>query len=215
MAKVSHSFGLMCVIATAVCLAEGPVQRISEVKKLYVASLGTVDGSDLIREKLIVQLIKSGKVSIVDSPEDADATLLGLAETSKGVRYQANEGTYGGSASGGTMYHANLVVRLVGKSKQVLWTDEATPSYFGSRSVSSNVAKQVASHLLKALEQGNSKQAKVGVATSAASHPPKSIASQDALDEDFTLKLQRLADLHSKGLLTDEEFKAAKAKLLQ
>ncbi len=32
--------------------------------------------------------------------------------------------------------------------------------------------------------------------------------------DDLTAKLQQLADLHAQGVLTDEEFAAAKAKLL-
>ena len=32
--------------------------------------------------------------------------------------------------------------------------------------------------------------------------------------DDMVAELQRLGDLHSKGILTDEEFAAAKAKLL-
>jgi hypothetical protein len=35
-----------------------------------------------------------------------------------------------------------------------------------------------------------------------------------ALDVDMTAKLQQLADLHASGVLTDEEFTAAKQKLL-
>lgn len=33
-------------------------------------------------------------------------------------------------------------------------------------------------------------------------------------DDDYTAELEKLADLHAKGILTDEEFAAKKAKLL-
>jgi hypothetical protein len=49
----------------------------------------------------------------------------------------------------------------------------------------------------------------------AISQLPTSAPSGKSQDEGIAEKLQRLADLHSKGLLTDEEFKQAKAKLLQ
>jgi hypothetical protein len=42
--------------------------------------------------------------------------------------------------------------------------------------------------------------------------PPPAPAAQPA--DDMTAKLQQLADLHSSGVLTDEEFSAAKQKLL-
>jgi hypothetical protein len=42
--------------------------------------------------------------------------------------------------------------------------------------------------------------------------PPPAPAAQPA--DDMTAKLQQLADLHSSGVLTDEEFSAAKQKLI-
>ena len=137
--------------------AEDSPQRLSDVKKIFVGSFGNAEGADLIREKIIVRLVKSGKLTIVESPEDADASLTGVAETSKGVRYSASSGPYGGTAAGGTTYNASLVVRLVGKSRQILWGDEATPRFLGSRSVSSNVADKMVKELIKAIEKGSAK----------------------------------------------------------
>ena len=37
---------------------------------------------------------------------------------------------------------------------------------------------------------------------------------QAPAQDDLTAKLQQLADLHAQGVLTDEEFSAAKVKLL-
>ena len=42
--------------------------------------------------------------------------------------------------------------------------------------------------------------------------PPPQVAAP--AHDDLTAKLQQLADLHNSGVLTDEEFAAAKAKLL-
>jgi hypothetical protein len=46
--------------------------------------------------------------------------------------------------------------------------------------------------------------------------PPVQYAApvQQAPTDDLTVKLQQLADLHASGVLTDEEFAAAKQKLL-
>jgi hypothetical protein len=46
-----------------------------------------------------------------------------------------------------------------------------------------------------------------------AAPPPPPVAAAPALD-DLTAKLQNLANLHNQGILTDEEFAAAKQKLL-
>jgi hypothetical protein len=39
-------------------------------------------------------------------------------------------------------------------------------------------------------------------------------AAPAAADEDYTAELEKLGDLHAKGILTDEEFAAKKAQLL-
>jgi len=44
--------------------------------------------------------------------------------------------------------------------------------------------------------------------------PPPPVAATAAPEADLTAKLQQLADLHASGVLTDEEFTAAKQKLL-
>jgi hypothetical protein len=44
--------------------------------------------------------------------------------------------------------------------------------------------------------------------------PPPPVAAPAAPTDDLTVKLQQLADLHASGVLTDEEFAAAKQKLL-
>jgi len=44
--------------------------------------------------------------------------------------------------------------------------------------------------------------------------PPPPPAQAQPAEEDATAQLQNLAQLHSQGVLTDEEFAAAKAKIL-
>ena len=44
--------------------------------------------------------------------------------------------------------------------------------------------------------------------------PPPEQYAPPAPEEDMTAKLQELAQLHESGALTDEEFAAAKSKLL-
>jgi hypothetical protein len=44
--------------------------------------------------------------------------------------------------------------------------------------------------------------------------PPPAAAPQAAPGNDLTAQLQQLAQLHTAGVLSDEEFAAAKAKLL-
>lgn len=69
-----------------------------------------------------------------------------------------------------------------------------------------NQAKQAA-----ALKQQGAEEAKAQAAKAAAA-PAAPAAGAPAID--VTAHLQKLADLHTSGLLSDEEFSAAKKKLL-
>jgi hypothetical protein len=73
------------------------VTTLREVRTVYVGSFGTAEGADLIREKVINRIFKSGKLSLVETREPADPVLTGIGEISKGVRYSASAGQYGGS----------------------------------------------------------------------------------------------------------------------
>ena len=113
-------------------------QSLKDVKVIYVDSLGSAEGADVIREKVINRLAQS-HLSVVLDREQADAILTGIGEVSKGID------------ESGTTYDATLVIRLITQDKKILWVDEAKPSRF-KRSVSSGVADKVVKDLLKAIE---------------------------------------------------------------
>jgi hypothetical protein len=127
-------------------------QKISDVKTVFVAPLGTGEGAELIRQKVINRLVKSGVVQVVESEDDADAVLKGEAEVNKRHYFTMN----GGYAQGGTKVSALGVVRLVGNKKQILWVDE-TRSKNPFRSVSSSVADKIANRLVEAIVAGKEK----------------------------------------------------------
>ena len=120
---------------------------LRDVRTVYVDYLGSAEGAEWIREKVINRIVKSGKISLAETPESADATLTGI-------------GTVRQNARGG--YDATLVARLVGKNSQILWVGEAKPRQpivsignvsIGSVSASSSVADKVVNDLLKAIEK--------------------------------------------------------------
>ena len=132
--------------AVTVTVSANPsAQKLADIKKIFIAPLGSSEGAELIRQELINRLIKSGSISVTESPEQADAILAGAAITTTG--FYCNR--YGGRST----YSARLVVRLVSKTKQVLWMDETTPKIFGPRSVSANVANKMVSDLCKAISK--------------------------------------------------------------
>jgi hypothetical protein len=122
------------------------VAALREVRTVYVDYFGSAEGAEWIREKVINRIVKSGKVSLAETPESADAAFTGI-------------GTVRQNMGGG--YDATLVARLVGKNNQILWVGEAKPRRsiiignvrIGSVSASSSVADKVVNDLLKAIEK--------------------------------------------------------------
>ncbi len=74
--------------------------------------------------------------------------------------------------------------------------------------IGQNQAKQAA-----AMKQQGAEEAKVQAAKAAAA-PTAPAPAATGPGMDVTAQLQKLADLHTSGLLSDEEFSAAKKKLL-
>jgi len=83
---------------------------LAGIKSVYLGSFGGGEGSDLVREKLRVRLIKSGRFEVVETPEHADAILSGSA----GVETILDTGTTGHRGTG--------LLRLVDtKTQKTIW----------------------------------------------------------------------------------------------
>ena len=143
------SLAVSCIVLSVTTAAD-TVQQIRDVKSIYVASFGDGDGSELIRSKIISRLVKSGKVTVVETSDHADAILTGVGELSKTTYYNANATPNSVNASGGSKYHATAGARLLGRDHTILWADEASTGFL-YRSASSSVADKIVKNLLKAM----------------------------------------------------------------
>ena len=109
------------------------IQRLSDVRKIAVGSLGNTEGAGLVREKLINRLAGSGKLVVVEDSSDADAVLNGAVATDM----------YG-RASG-------AAIRLVTKDGRTLWGSEARARAHIGGSTSSSLADHLSKELLAAI----------------------------------------------------------------
>jgi hypothetical protein len=110
--SVRSTFMLLCLLGASglVSAQTGDAQRLQDVHKIYVDSLGNGDGADVIRSKVITKLVKSGRFDVVQNPDQADAVLIGASQVSKTSHYSASSNGQHGNASGGTRYHATAGV---------------------------------------------------------------------------------------------------------
>ena len=120
-------------------LSLAPDQRaLAGVRSIYLGDFGGGEGADLVREKLRVRLLNSGRFEVVESPDRADALLTGSA----GVDKYSDEGT--------TNYRGTGLLRLVDtKTQKTIWAHEYQRGFMLGGSVSTRVANQMADQLLK------------------------------------------------------------------
>jgi S1-C subfamily serine protease len=107
------------------------IQRLKDVRKIALESLGNSDAAGLVREKLINRLTASGRLTVVEDSSDADAVLTGAVGANVYGRADA------------------AAIRLVTRDGRTLWGSETRRGW--SRSASSSVADRLAKELLTAI----------------------------------------------------------------
>ena len=150
-AKFLKGFGVVWVGLATLALIDLAIgqdtARLAEIRTIYVDELGTDQGSSLIREKIRVRLMESGRFRVTENPDKADAILTGAA----GV-YSS---TYGTNGDTHTSYRGRGVLRLVDReTEEVIWFLEIGRSW-GWGSASTKVAKKTVKELLEAAESAD------------------------------------------------------------
>lgn len=111
---------------------------LAGIQSIYFGDFGGGEGADLVREKLRVRLLNSGRFDVVESPDRADAILTG----SVGVEKNLNEGT--------TYYRGAGLLRLIDtKTQKTIWAHEYRGGVTIWGSTSTRVANQMADQLLQ------------------------------------------------------------------
>jgi S1-C subfamily serine protease len=112
-----------------------PIGRLSDIKTIAFSSFGNSVSADLVREKISNRLVKSGRLTFVEDPQQADAVLTGVL----GVDVYGRADT--------------AAFKLVTWDGRIIWVGEDTVQFrWRTGSASSHVADKVANGLLKALE---------------------------------------------------------------
>ena len=129
-------------------------ERLSQVRKVYVDSLGTDRGAADMREQMVRRLRRSHEIEVVSESKDADAVIRGTGRTwitghvSASPRsHRLVEPAFGGFLS----------VEVIGKNGDTLWSYLVTPSNLTWNSISDDLARQMTDKLLASI-RGEGKQ---------------------------------------------------------
>ena len=140
---------LVLVSASATDGRAQVADRLSQIRKLYVGSLGTDHGAPQMREQMVRRLQKSHNVQVVSDPKQADALVRGTGRT--WVTGHISLSSRSHSLSQPT-FEGFLSVEVVGKNKETLWSYLVSPSRFPLNGITDDLARQLVSKLLVALK---------------------------------------------------------------
>lgn len=126
--------------------------RLLQVKKIYVDSLGADHGAAEIREQLIRRLRRSRDIQLVSNPTEADAVLKGTARIWVTGHISPNARTHSPSQP---TFGGFLSAELVGGKDDTLWSYLASPSEFVWNGIADDLAGQLANKLLGSLKAGD------------------------------------------------------------
>jgi hypothetical protein len=124
-------------------------ETLSQVKKVYVTSLGGKQGAAELRDKLILRLKKCPGIEVVGSSSEADAILTGTGETWQ-TGY-INTSPKPSPYSRQPVYDGYLSVELHGKAGTLLWSYIARPGKFQWNDVPQDLVNRTAKNLLAAM----------------------------------------------------------------
>ena len=131
------STGCVSSARNTVPVSPDKATQLTMVRMLYLDSLGSGDGADLVREKIRSRLISSNRFKVVEAPHKAEAILMGAAGVEKNV------------SKGETNYRGTGIFRIVERqSDSTIWSYEYKRGFMLFGSVSSRVADQVVDRLL-------------------------------------------------------------------
>ena len=110
---------------------------LARVRSVCLASFGSSEDADLIREKVRFRLGGTGRFAVVESCDGADAVLTGAA----GVDRR--------NTNGNTRYRGTGLLRLVDRrTGRTIWAHQYKPGY-SLKGATSRVADQMVEELLK------------------------------------------------------------------
>lgn len=144
---------LSAILVFAIVLANKAdaqtAESLSQVKKVFVDSLGAEEGATELRDAMIQAIRKNSDIQIVTTASEADAVIIGSGKiwATGSVRVGPH-----GSLSQNT-YDGYLRVELQGKGDRTLWSERVTPSRFPWKGIIEDLANHLVKNLAEALRQ--------------------------------------------------------------
>ena len=154
---VSFLCGLLVVSITPVTgVFAQTAERLSDVRKLYLDSLGHDRGAAEVRSRLVRRLNRSSTIKVVENVHEADAVAKGTGRIWTIGRVSLNPHLRGVTQ---TPLEGFLSLEVIGKNNQTLWSYLVTPGKFPWNGIPDDLAKQLVKQLFADIGAGDRTQA--------------------------------------------------------
>lgn len=181
-----YSRSIICTLGAVLVFAFIPVSKaigqtaesLSQVKKVFVDSLGGQKGATELRDAIIKALRKNSDIQIVATASEADAVITG-----SGKIWQTGSIRLGphGSVSQ-PAYDGYLQGELKGKSEKTLWSQRLTPSSFPWNGIVWDLASHFVKNLMAALRQNKHDSHRVEISGAILLTGSPRVLPQDSID---------------------------------
>jgi phosphate transport system substrate-binding protein len=143
---------LFCFLISALAIAAlgQTTENLSQIKKVYVGSLGDGKGTAEMSARIAERLRASGRVNVMASADQADATIHGIGRI--WTTGYTSIGVHPSRANREPVFDGFLSVNLDSKSGATLWSYLVTPSKFSVKRITNDLADQIVQKLLDALQ---------------------------------------------------------------
>lgn len=143
--------GLICVFALASASWAQTAKSLSQVKKIYVGSLGNGKAADEMAARIADRLRAARNIHIVTNAADADAIIKG--DSHIWTAGYVSLGVHPSRANRQPEFDGYLSAELQGSGGTTLWSYLVTPSKFSVKRITTDLADQFAQKLIEAVEQ--------------------------------------------------------------
>jgi phosphate ABC transporter phosphate-binding protein len=141
----------VCIFAAASFCSAQNAESLSQIKKVYVDSLGSGKAAAEMRSRIEDRIRAGHKFEVVGNESEADA-ILKFSSRIWAAGY-VSLGVHPSSANRQPVYDGYLSVELQGKSGATLWSYLVTPSKFSVKRITTDLADQMVQKLTEAAEQ--------------------------------------------------------------
>lgn len=158
MLKLIPFIAVLCLAPTLDSEQRHGIERLREIRAIYVADLGQTEKARMLRQEIINEFAKSNRITVTATPDEADAVLsVSIKHGTKNIDYPYEEfGEPGLKRTTKIVATQQLVFRLNSRQNRTLWSARFDPANFGDTNETKSarsLANRVSRKFQKAVEK--------------------------------------------------------------